>query len=735
MPPSPSKDLSHVTFDNDTVEGTDMDDEEEGINFASSRYILQNLQLAHEDIFLDSTGTLAARSYISRSVSLQVSFLVYAALRTFNRAPTILIIGAGHNGKILINHLIDCGCSNFIRIYARGDYTTNYWNSRNVRASNSMSELMEQSTADIIVMCSGMSSFSSVCRMTSAYVSQATFFISSCFGLPRKRVMNTLKTPNVWRTYQESTEIMAVSEGKSFTDVFENASDGCTMEEQAADLIVRRCPNIQNMIFLLENYYALRGMKHVDARREAIVALLGGGLGDTETNVSVVDSNRRGSNRRSLRIITEEVEEAAARGGGDEDDAFGGPALSSSISTHTSMMAGYASEENPAVAFLSRSSSVVASEHGVPAGENKSDDAASAGSLSRSGSLSGPGRRKSILEQRKEEKRQKELEEQERLRIEAAAIAAAAKLVSGSAPGTAKSGTPGGISDVENALAELERSVAVPFQRHFSRHIRVADIPRVDLVDPKAGGLVAKRRLSVAITELAIEIESQEAKAMKDLYAEEDDFEEGFETGNKKKGPGALAMGLAHGMNFDAEEAGAKRKVRILDKTMMANEDGGGTTFNSTITDDTEQGSNTSAVSAYEKRKRELEQIRMATKLKVIEDIDSKPKPRDPMGVAMHEDDVILALLEEDVLLHDPSAHTRMGRSAADLLLDPALSNYKTPAEEAKAARFRALKELLEELDDAEYNNSAEYDDDEDDDNLPEGDESAETEVTSAEKL
>jgi len=76
-----------------------------------------------------------------------------------------------------------------------------------------------------------------------------------------------------------------------------------------------------------------------------------------------------------------------------------------------------------------------------------------------------------------------------------------------------------------------------------------------------------------------------------------------------------------------------------------------------------------------------------------------------------------------------------MGRSAADLLLDPALSNYKTPAEEAKAARFRALKELLEELDDAEYNNSAEYDDDEDDDNLPEGDESAEFEVTSAEKL
>ena len=328
-------------------------------------------------------------------------------------------------------------------------------------------------------------------------------------------------------------------------------------------------------------------------------------------------------------------------------------------------------------------------------------------------------------------------EEQERLRIEEAAAIAAAKLVSGSAPGTAKSGTPAGVSDVENALAALERVVALPFQRHFSRHIRVADIPRVDLVDPKAGGMVAKRRLSVAISELANEIESQEAKAMKDLYANDDDFEEGFETGSRKKGPGALAMGLAHGMNFDAEEAGAKRKVRIMDKTMVVDEDGGGATFHSAITDDSQPGSNMSAVSAYEKRKRELEQIRLATKLKVIEDIDCKPKPRDPMGVAMHEDDVILALLEEDVLLHDPSARTRMGRGAADLLLDPGLSNYKTSAEEAKAARFRALKELLEELDDAEYkNNYADYDDDDDDDNdnLPEGDESVEGETESTKK-
>ena len=42
--------------------------------------------------------------------------------------------------------------------------------------------------------------------------------------------------------------------------------------------------------------------------------------------------------------------------------------------------------------------------------------------------------------------------------------------------------------EVETAAAILEDRVALPFQRHFSRHIYVADIPRVDVVHPNAGG-------------------------------------------------------------------------------------------------------------------------------------------------------------------------------------------------------------------------------------------------------
>ena len=47
---------------------------------------------------------------------------------------------------------------------------------------------------------------------------------------------------------------------------------------------------------------------------------------------------------------------------------------------------------------------------------------------------------------------------------------------------------PKSAMEVETALAILEDRVALPFQRHFSRHIYVADIPRVDVVHPNAGG-------------------------------------------------------------------------------------------------------------------------------------------------------------------------------------------------------------------------------------------------------
>jgi hypothetical protein len=48
-----------------------------------------------------------------------------------------------------------------------------------------------------------MSSFRSICRGLMPFISRATFFISSCFGLSRKRIFISLKTPNIFRTFQE----------------------------------------------------------------------------------------------------------------------------------------------------------------------------------------------------------------------------------------------------------------------------------------------------------------------------------------------------------------------------------------------------------------------------------------------------------------------------------------------------------------------------------------------------
>ena len=651
-------------------------------------------------------------------------------MRTFVRAPTILVIGAGHNGKILINYLIECGCASFIRIFARGDYTTNYWNDRNIRASNSIAELLELHTADIVIMCSGMSSFSSVCRFVGPYMSPSTFFISSCFGLPRKRVFNTLKTPNVWRTFQESAEIIADSEGKSFTDSFEGVSDsGLSMEEQAADLIVRRCPEVHKMIHLLENYYAIRGMKHVEARREAIISLLGGGVGDGDPSEGLTAESSFAL--REISVFEEKYTDASSSSSPLMKFASG------SMLDTTAQLLRRNSSQGMTAAAIERSDStrrqsfpfVMKEAIVVDARlDYGNDDDASLGSVGSMGSEDaesnsvnntgesggGRGSRRSVLEQRK----QKRKEDEERLAAEARKAeedlkSATTRSGKGHGLDTVSSMFPG---EVEMARTLLHQKVGAAFQRHLSRHILVADIPRIDLLDPNAGGMAPKRRPSEAINDLLSELSGEDSKALQGLFRIEVD-----EDGRGRR------TGLAQGMNFGDDESAVRRKVRIMDPTAQrksvdnlaamlddASLGEGGFGGPSTVTNEGEgserpqsTGSNqssggTSGMSAYEKRKRELENIRLMSKLKVIEDIDSKPRPRDPPGKPMHDDDAVLSLLEEDVLVHDNADRSPRGQGSGS---SPRFGSYASgAAAEVAEARFAALKELLAELDEADYN-------------------------------
>jgi hypothetical protein len=227
------------------------------------------------------------------------------ALRSFKRLPTIVIFGAGHSGSVLIDYLVECKLGPCLRIFARGDFATKHWSGKNLQSSSSLADLLGHNKADIVVMCSGMSSFGSISRFLIPFVSRATFFISSCFGLSRKRIYNSIRTTNIFRTFQEPLDAFTrfgVEEksvlpdsglddkNNKFSDIVANvmesrreysqkkktiALNSFSIEEQSADYIVKRCPNLRNMIFLLENYYAIRGMTHLNARKESIGSLLG----------------------------------------------------------------------------------------------------------------------------------------------------------------------------------------------------------------------------------------------------------------------------------------------------------------------------------------------------------------------------------------------------------------------------------------------------------------------------
>ena len=249
--------------------------------------ILQNLRLAERDLLSDPSLILASRDSISRSASLQICFYLSLAIKSFRRQPSILLFGAGHSGSRLIEYLLRYKLGHCLRLFARDDSATKYWNIRNIRSSSSLADLLSGSKADIVIICSGISSFASICQSLFPYISKATFIISSCFGLSRKRIYNSLKTSSIFRTFQEPQLARMKSGGLSNGLITGNSDDESTLDPveqysfnqihclESVELLMRRCPDVRNMVFLLENYYSLRGMNHSAARRLSTESLLG----------------------------------------------------------------------------------------------------------------------------------------------------------------------------------------------------------------------------------------------------------------------------------------------------------------------------------------------------------------------------------------------------------------------------------------------------------------------------
>ena len=562
------------------------------IDFTSLSFILQNLQIGNEDIYSDPTLTITSRDYISRSTCLQICFYISLALKSFKRPPIILLFGAGHTGSILVDHLVSFELNSYLRIFARGDYATKYWKGRKLHASSSLPELLKESKADIVIMCSGMSSFGFICRSLGPFVSRATFFISSCFGLSRKRIFNSLRTPNIFRTYQEpmiacikretafmhdgGLEFGGSSSAQSFMDVKSGETNtgkgldtrGLTFEQQSADLILRRCPNLCNMIYLLENYYALRGMVPATARRESINSLLGSDRSVLSTEDKLHES--QGIETSTAHVnVTFENKDAKRIEEGVADQCFNLKILNDGL---------------------------------------KSIKYEAANSV------------QTVRARKKKE-------------VTHALVAVQIDncLISGVTDNTGLLG----------AQKLLQHRVASHFQKHFSKSILVTDIPR----DFESEG-PTKSTIGVDLLR-AVKVEDRNCLNPSITSEQRETQREHLNGQSLQEDPGESGVGIANA--FDVGE-----------KVCESTPHGSAPESSQSIVAETDLslGVKTrlsklslSSESDYNTKIKELEELRTITKAKILEELDSAPKIKEPIGEPMHSDEELLLIFAEDSLI------------------------------------------------------------------------------------
>ena len=346
------------------------EDDEEVYNTPGA--VIKNLYIAKEGVTKDETFGIVSRHVLAKHVSNQICFYVYCALRPFLTSPkqspippTILMIGTGFIGSTVLKKLIDCECKPLIRIYSRGDAQTQHWSHKQVKCGTSIAKLLKNHPADIIIMCSELTSTNSICKQLIPYVKPHTFFITSTFGLQRTRLFSFLKIPNIFRTFQDpdglvnqfknnyaleleekskemadkkqeslgfnllnpeqvkeqemtlsrqkkgkesavekrlreakekeqkNKELGIIEDDDSDEDISksmiaamlddddddddddEDKHEDLNEVEISADLIGKRLADIRHLVFLLENYYALKGIPHTRARREALISIFG----------------------------------------------------------------------------------------------------------------------------------------------------------------------------------------------------------------------------------------------------------------------------------------------------------------------------------------------------------------------------------------------------------------------------------------------------------------------------
>jgi hypothetical protein len=260
------------------------------VDYKNPAFILQNLS----SLKFDAIGTepdLLMRNQTIKHICAQVCFYTMCALRAFQgviKAPRILIYGAGVVGSKIIEHLVEHGCISMLRVYLRNEKAVEKWKHRGIKASDTISKLLKAGTFEIVITTANAASFAQFTRDLFGKISSKTCVISAVFGLQRTRIYQLLKTPCVFRTFTERSDVLT---GQSI--ILNGDISKEQLIREAANIVCTRIIDFKKHILLLENYYVLWGMNNEDARREAINISLGDfdvGI-STKTIVDIQDSS------------------------------------------------------------------------------------------------------------------------------------------------------------------------------------------------------------------------------------------------------------------------------------------------------------------------------------------------------------------------------------------------------------------------------------------------------------
>lgn len=286
--------------DNALLEEVQNVDEGEGgePDYTDPEFVLQNLKITHEDCFDDPTLVLSTRKRVSEDIVHQICFYLMCCLRAKmekETPPSILIFGAdGYIGKRLVEMLLEFHLGQFLFLFSRSSADITHWKEKHVQIGCNMNELLgANGKPDIIIMCSGVSSFPAICHHVINRLTPETVFIYSTLGLQRRRIFSVLNIQTVFRTYQETNNVMTGFKTKRKTeksisiipynrhstgkmiDIRESDETRAVSRREAAIRLLKRTVDVRHLIFVLENLYALHGAPHAVARHAAVRAVVG----------------------------------------------------------------------------------------------------------------------------------------------------------------------------------------------------------------------------------------------------------------------------------------------------------------------------------------------------------------------------------------------------------------------------------------------------------------------------